>query len=122
MGGGYVEFIRLFSVDSQWLSSENYTSSVGDTGSVSELGRSPGEGNGNSLQYSCLENPMGRGVSQATVHGITKSQTQLKQLSTHIHYSSVYFVDGSKEFKVEKDMRTSYIMAVCYCQNGPGTC
>ena len=52
----------------------------------------------------------------------TKSQTQLKQLSTHIHYSSVYFVDGSKEFKVEKDMRTSYIMAVCYCQNGPGTC
>ena len=70
MGGGYVEFIRLFSVDSQWLSSENCTSSVGDTGSVSELGRSPGEGNGNPLQYSCLENPMGRGPWQATVHGV----------------------------------------------------
>ena len=41
--------------------------SVGDTGSISESGRSPGEGNGNSLQYSCLENPMDGGVWQATV-------------------------------------------------------
>ena len=38
-------------------------------------GRSPGEGNGNPLQYSCLENPMDRGASQATDHGVTKSQT-----------------------------------------------
>ena len=36
-----------------------------------------GEGNGNPLQYSCLENPMDRGASQATVHGVTKSQTPL---------------------------------------------
>ena len=39
--------------------------------------RSPGEGNGNPLQYSCLENPMDRGTWQATVHGVPKSQTQL---------------------------------------------
>ena len=37
-------------------------------------GRSPGEGNGNPLQYSCLENPMDRGAGQVTVHGITKSE------------------------------------------------
>ena len=50
---------------------------VGDLGSIPELGRFPGEGNGNPLQYSCLENPMNGGAWQVTVHGITKSQTQL---------------------------------------------
>ena len=40
-------------------------------------GRSPGGGHGNPLQYSCLENSMDRGARQATVHGVTKSQTQL---------------------------------------------
>ena len=44
----------------------------GDPGLVPESGRSPGEGNGNPLQYSCLENPMNRGVWRATVHGICK--------------------------------------------------
>ena len=46
-------------------------------------GTYPGEGNGNPLQYSCLENPMDRGAWQVTVHGIAKSQTQVKRLSTH---------------------------------------
>ena len=50
---------------------------AGDVGSVPGSGRSPGEGNGNVLQYSCLENPLDRGARQATVHGVTKSQTQL---------------------------------------------
>ena len=50
---------------------------VGDLGSVHGLGRSPGEGNGYPLQYSCLENPMDRGAWQATAHGVTKGQTQL---------------------------------------------
>ena len=45
---------------------------VGDPGSISGSGRSPGEGNGNPLQYSCLENPMGRGAWQATVHVIAR--------------------------------------------------
>ena len=56
-----------------------------DVGSVPGSGRSPGEGNGNPLQITCLENPMDRGVWQATVHRITKSQTRLKQLSMHAH-------------------------------------
>ena len=46
-------------------------------GSVPGWGRSPGEGNGSPLQYCCLENPMDRGAWWATVHGVTKSQTQL---------------------------------------------
>ena len=47
----------------------------GDLGSIPGLGQSPGEGNGNSLQYSCLENPMDRGAWRATVHRVSKSQT-----------------------------------------------
>ena len=49
-----------------------------DLGSVPELGRSLGEGNGNTLQYSCLENSRDRGAWQATVYGVTKSQTGLR--------------------------------------------
>ena len=56
----------------------------GYLGSISGLGRSPGEGNGNPLQYSCLENPMDRGVWWATVHGVAKSQTRLSDF-THTH-------------------------------------
>ena len=48
---------------------------AGDQGSIPGSGRSPGEGNGNPLQYSCLENPMERGAWWAAVHGVTKSQT-----------------------------------------------
>ena len=48
---------------------------AGDLGSIPGSGRSPGEGNGNPLQYSCLENPMGGGAGWATVHGVAKSQT-----------------------------------------------
>ena len=49
--------------------------SVGDPGLIHELGRSPGEGNGNPLQYSCLENSMDGGAWWAIVHGIAKSWT-----------------------------------------------
>ena len=55
-----------------------------DTGSIPGLERSPGEGNGNPLQYSCLENPMDRGAWRATVHGVAKSWSQLKQLRSSI--------------------------------------
>ena len=48
-----------------------------DVGLISGLGRSPGEGNGNPLQDSCLENPRDRGAWRATAHGVAKSQTQL---------------------------------------------
>ena len=48
---------------------------VGDLGSIPGLGIAPGEGNGNSLQYSCLENPMDKGARLVVVHAISKSQT-----------------------------------------------
>ena len=48
---------------------------AGDPGLISGLGRSPGEGNGNPLQYSCLENPMDRGAWQTTVHSVVQTQT-----------------------------------------------
>ena len=52
-----------------WLSGKE---SAGDAGSIHGLGKSPGEGNGNPLQYSCQENPMDRGAWRATVHGVTQ--------------------------------------------------
>ena len=51
------------------------TGDLRDTGSIPGLGRSPGRGHGNPLQYSCLENPMDRGAWQATVHGVAESDT-----------------------------------------------
>ena len=50
--------------------------SIRDRGSIPGLGRSPGGGHGNPLQYSCLENPIDRGAWQATVYGVAKSWTQ----------------------------------------------
>ena len=58
-------------------------------GSIPGSGRSPGGGNGNSLQDFCLENPMDRGAWRATVHSVAKSRTQLKQLRTHAHIALV---------------------------------
>ena len=58
-----------------------------DLGLILGSERSPGGGHGNTLQYSCLENPMDKGAWQVTVHRITKSQTRLKQLSMHTHTS-----------------------------------
>ena len=56
---------------------------AGDLGLIPGLGRSPGEGNGNPLQYSCLENPMDRGAWRATVHRVAKSRTRLSDF-THL--------------------------------------
>ena len=50
---------------------------AGDPGSIPRSGRSPRDGNGNPLQYSCLENPMDRGAWRATVHGVTRVQHNL---------------------------------------------
>ena len=62
-----------------------------DKGLIPGWERSPGGGNGNPLQFSCLENPMDRGTSWATVHGITKSQTRL----SNFHFNSLhFFVNG----------------------------
>ena len=59
---------------------------ITDPSSIPGLGRSPGGGYGNPFQYSCLENPMDRGAWQGSVHRVTKSWTQLKQLTPmHTH-------------------------------------
>ena len=76
-------FFSYFNQDSILLTSlvaqivNNLACSAGDPGSTPGSGRSPGEGNGNPLQYSCLENSMDRGGWQAIVHRVTKSQTPL---------------------------------------------
>ena len=54
---------------------------VGDLGSIPGLGRSPGEGNGTTIQYPCLENPMDGGAWWATVHGVAKSWTRLRDVT-----------------------------------------
>ena len=58
---------------------------AGDRGSIPGLGRSPGKGNGNPLQYSCLENSMDRGAWWATVHEVTESDTTEQIAHTHTH-------------------------------------
>ena len=67
---------------------------IREVGSVLGSGRSPGGEHSSPLQYSCLENPMDRGAWQATVHRVSKSQTGLKQLSTHAHARLVPFRQG----------------------------
>ena len=57
--------------------------SIRDTGAIPGSGRSPGGGHSDPLRYSSLQNPMDKGSWQSTVHGITKSQIQLKPLSGH---------------------------------------
>ena len=54
---------------------------AGDLGLIPGLGKSPGEGNGNTLQYSCLENPMDKGAWWARVHGVSKSWTRVSNFT-----------------------------------------
>ena len=61
-----------------------------DAGSIPESGRSPGEGHGNPLQYSCLENPMDRGACWAAVHRVAKSRKRLERLIMHTCISGQY--------------------------------
>ena len=65
-----------------WLRSKEFACNAGDSGSILGLRRSPGEGNGNPLQYSCLGNPMDRGGWWARVHEVTKESDMTEQLST----------------------------------------
>ena len=67
---------------------KNMPANAEDAGSISGSRRSPGVENGNPLKYSCLENSVDRGVWQATVHRVTKSQTRLKRLSTSTHFAT----------------------------------
>ena len=67
--------------------SKAYAYSTGDLGSIPGSGRSPGEGNGNPPQYSCLENPTDGGAWWDTVHGVAKSRTQLSDFTFFLSLS-----------------------------------
>ena len=70
----------------QWAENLPAMQKTGDMGSIPWSGRSPGEGSGNLLQYSCLVNPMDRGAWRAIVHGVKKSPTQVSDWeNTHTH-------------------------------------
>ena len=77
----------------RWLSGKTSACNAGDAGSTPESGISPGGGNGNALQYSCLENPMDRGVGWVIVHRVEKSRIITEQLSTYMHIKS-YLLAG----------------------------
>ena len=64
--------------------------SSGDPGLIPGLGKSPGEGNGSPLQYYCLGNPMDRGAWWATVHGVTKSRTRLRDYHTQKNSNELF--------------------------------
>ena len=73
---------------------------VGDLGSIPGLGRSPGAGNGNPLQYSCLENPTDRGAWWATVHGVAKSRTRLSPHAQKLKYCKLgWGIPGNHKIK-----------------------
>ena len=69
--------------------------SARDKGSIPGSRRPPGGGHSSSLHYPCLENPMDRGVWRATVHGIAKSWTRPKRLSTHAHVTAIISISTS---------------------------
>ena len=75
------------------------TCDEGDLGFIPESRRSPGEGNGNPLQYYCLENSMNGGAWWATVHGVAKSWTRLRDF-TSLYLLCPFFYWGSQIFQV----------------------
>ena len=82
---------------------------IRDSSSFPGLGRSPGGGHGNPLQYSCLENPMDRGAWRATVHTVVQSRIRLKQLRTHAHMRQRRFQEpaqsyATKEYLLARDL------------------
>ena len=82
-----------------WLSGKEFACNAGDMGSIPGSERSPREGNGNPLQYSCLRNPMDRWSWWATVHEVTKSWTQLSMK----HY---YKAESIGKCQITKDWVT----------------
>ena len=91
---------------------KNVPAKTGDTrimGLIPGPGRSLGIGNSNPLQYFCLENSMDRGAWWATVHGVAKSQTQLKRLSTH----AFSFEEGVSIEKKKRDLDPKVMPEIC---------
>ena len=96
----YLELRKGFSVGSVGRESACSSGDAGDAGSIPELERVPGGGNGKALQCSCLENPMDRGAWWATIHRVAKCWIQLKRLSMQTQswenlMEAVYFLTYS---------------------------
>ena len=106
----------IFRISSQVaLVVKNPPAKAGHLCSIPGLGRSPGGGHDNPLQYSCLENPIDRGAWRATVHGITQSQTWLKWLSMHAHVCvSIYIhINMIEHIHWMKDKNCTIISIIC---------
>ena len=84
---------------SKWRNGKESAFSAGDTGSIPGSGRSPGEDNGNTLQYSCLGNTVDRGALWATVHRAIKSQTQLND--HHFYLQGLELLSSTSVQKAE---------------------
>ena len=82
----FLSLITIFNMTVGGSEGKASACNAGELGSIPGSGSSPGEGNGNPLQYSCLENPMNGGVWWPTVHGVAKSQTQLSDF-TSLHFA-----------------------------------
>ena len=76
---------------------KNPPASAGDAGSIPDLGRSPGEGNSNPLQDSCLGNPMDRGACRATDRGVTKESDTTGQLNNKTRVQFFSFINRKNE-------------------------
>ena len=90
---------------------KEFSCSAGDLGSIPQLGRSPGEGNGYPLQHSCLENSMDRGAWRATVHDITKNQTRLSDY--HFHFQRLVHTNPNGK---------TLTASQAPCESAPHTC
>ena len=101
---------------------KNSSATAGDTrdpGLIPGYGRSPGGGHGNPLHYSCLENPHGQKSLMVIVHRVKKSQTGLKQLSTHGHtcfYSRRSKIQINRKDKMNIILPSEITTNVCVCK------
>ena len=96
---------------------KNLPVNAGDAGSIPGLGKSPGEENGKSLQYSCLGNPMDRGAWLTTVHGVAKSRTWLSiaQRSNLIIYIHLFTQQiFTKSFSMHELTSLQNLKVICF--------
>ena len=100
--------VLKFQASGIWCYLKASACNAGDPGSIPGLGRSPGEENGNPLQYSCLENPMDGGARWATVHKVTKSQTRLSDF-THFTFTFLQSHSLSQRYYI------SSLLTFCLC-------
>ena len=93
---------------------KNLLANAGEVGSIPGSRRSPGEGNGNPLQYSCLENSMDRGAWWAIVHGVTKSRTRLSVFNGETDIENRLMDKGSGEERVRYMERVTSKLTLPY--------